>query len=233
VKLFSKKPDTKPLKTLNEREIQERLYGTYHGDQARAHSNSTPVSVVSKVEITRPELSVFIKSAQEKVPFNLSALILKRLKQFPWKFAGILIGSVLGALFVFHLLSFWIGSFTEAQSILEVTKAPLNEANIEKKSLVVPVSLPSGIESTPPSEVTRKKHYVVQVCTYFRESDARRLTQELASLNFPAFYQKVSSGHYLVFLGKEETYSAAEAQLQKFKTTKQFESFPDSFISSL
>ncbi len=258
MKLFSKKSNSEPLKALNEREIQERLYGRYHAGSLKTNAASANTAVLHKVEVKSRLEPSSSQPSQKVLPFNFSALFFKFQKRFPWKFSGLLIGSVIGGVFVFQLLSFWMGTLSRsAQSIsasvrkttpsqiqtsaIEVKKKPMAGVKPAEKALPPQTMTPtSEAKPAPPraSDTPKKRYYAVQVCTYFRESDARELAQELTALNFPAFYQHVSSGsqnvhHYLVFLGKEETYSAAEAKLEVFKKTKQFQSFPDSFIRSV
>ena len=241
MKLFSKKSDSEPLKTLNEREIQVRLYGKYHADSSKITAASTNTTVPHKVEVkSRLAPSCSSQLSQKALPFNFSALFFKFQKRFPWRFSGLLIGSVIGGVFVFQLLSFWMGTLSRSSqsastSVRKTTPNQIQASTVEVKNkpIIEAKPTPSRVSDTP-----KKKYYAVQVCTYFRESDARELTQELTALNFPAFYQHVSSGgqnvhHYVVFLGKEETYSAAEAKLEAFKKTKRFQSFPDSFIRSV
>ena len=259
MKLFSKKSNSEPLKVLNEREIQERLYGKYHADSPKITAASTNTAVLHKVEAkSRLEPSFSSQPSQKALPLNFSALFFKLQKRFPWRFSGLLIGSVIGGVFVLQLLSFWMGTLSQSSQLIsasvrkttpnqiqtsavEVEKKPMAGAKPAEEALSPQTAAPtSEAKPTPPrvSDTPKKKYYAVQVCTYFRESDARELTQELTALNFSAFYQHVSSGsqnvhHYLVFLGKEETYSAAEAKLEAFKKTKRFQSFPDSFIRSV
>jgi hypothetical protein len=258
VKFFSKKSKPESLKTLNEREIQERLYGKYHADSPPKVTISKSASTAT---LTRPEIKSRLEPSfssppsQKAVSFRFSVPGIKFLKNFPWKFSGLVLGSLVGAIFLLQILSSWMDTLKKESVSIRVQKSAVTSAStsapktanasipaakpLEEVLLAKPVL--SVSEPKPPAlkavETPKKKYYAVQVCTYFQESDARELTQKLKGLNFTPFYERVTSSqgtlHYLVFLGKQETYSAAQSQLESFKKSSEFQSFQDSFIRSI
>lgn len=258
MKLLSKKSNSEPLKSLNEREIQERLYGKYHADSSKTTTSSVNTPALPKMEIKNRLEPTFSSQPSTKIgSSNFSAGFLKLLKHFPWKFSSIMFGSLVGAIFALQLLSFWMGTLGKSSrlshqptqkiapnqnqgSVVNI-KAPISEIKPKPEPVPPQASAPvlemKPVPPKPVEEAPKKKYYAVQVCTYFQESEARELTQKLKTLNFHAFYQRGSSNqninHYLVFLGKEDTYSAAQAKLEGFKKSKEFRSFPDSFIRSV
>jgi cell division septation protein DedD len=254
VKLFSKKTNQEPLKTLNEREIQERLYGKYHADSPKVSATaSVRTATLPKIEVkNRLEPSFSSQPSRKTASLDFASPVIKFFKAIPWKFAGLMLGSLVGIIFVLQILSSWMGSLKEESVSSRIKKSAAEfrevaQVKIEKASIpalgvkaeteaIQPIAETKPI--TPKAAAFKKKYYAVQVCTYFQESDAKELTQKLNHLNFSAFYQRVYSNaqntsHYLVFLGKEETQSAAQAQFQAFKKSPEFQSFPDSFVRSI
>lgn len=85
-----------------------------------------------------------------------------------------------------------------------------------------------------------EKLYSVQICTYRSESDAQKLVGRLKESNLSAFYQEVpgrqdggNSKFFLVLLGKEPSYSDAQARLSEFKQLPISKEFSDSYIRRL
>lgn len=262
MKFLSKKSNSETLKALNEREIQERLYGKYHADFPKATNSNGPTNTATlfKPEIKsrlEPQFSSQPSSKNPAVSFNFFTLAVKWLKNFPWKFSGLVVGSLAGVIFVLQIFSTWVETL-ERKSVQAPTQKSVsmsieaeppavkaNLASVSDQNLRVGPLLTKTVQPVVEAKPTapkvpdlpKKKYYVVQVCTYFQESDARELTQKLQNLNFSAFYHRMISGqgtpHYLVFLGKEETYSQARAQLENFKKTPEFKNFQDSFVRSV
>jgi len=269
VKLFSKKSESEILRTLDEKEIQKRLYGKYHREEVPSSPNNH-----SNVTATLPRLE--IPKVSKPVPFSerlksffayVQDLFSPFLKAFPWRFTGIVIGGLVLAVFLLQGLSFWFSKMKSTphytRHIARATKGErairkVNVKPVEPKketfrseapkkkvesrtesSAVLPIAIPAPpLSPVQAEESLKKKYYSVQVCTYQREQDAQQLTEELKRMGLPAFYLRFLSSqqqipHYVVFLGKEETYSGANARLKEFRKTQQFQKFPDSFIRSV
>lgn len=238
-KLFSKKSETETLRSLGEEEIQKKLYGRYHRPELKTSNSRRETATVETPEIKSLSSSNLLSSGPIKKNVSINwEFVSNALKKFPLKLFATVIGSVAIAIVLFQLMPSWFQKKeTHVSEAVSVTSMPIEETvpqkQPEKLSLTQPV-LKTTIEKVSPSS---KKYYAVQVCTYQREEDARRLIKQLEILNFPAFFQKTSSSsglsHYIVFLSKEESYAQANSKLSQFRKTKEFETFSDSFIRSL
>ena len=247
MKFTLKKTETGSLHPLNEKEIQKRLYGRYHRDDTTSAADPNCNSTLPKAEIrntSRPSFSLTVWFAN--FTGRLQGLFLKFGRKFPWKFSVIVTGSLIVSVVLLQALSAWFGKVRiNSQTPSEPVVNKLVSASPIKKSIEVaaPPSLSAAPAARPAATtvdkgVQRKRYYAVQVCTYERETDAQQLTNELKGLNFPAFHLRFPSSqqgltHYVVFLGKEETYATANAKLNEFRKTKDFQRFPDSFIRSI
>ena len=252
-KLLSKKSEREPSRPLNEREIQERLYGRYHRDTVLV---SPDVNIKPPLPQAEPKVkrlntlntSSFAQSFKT-VFTTCRGLVSSFVRKFPWKFAAWVTVSLVVVIISFQFVSLWFAK------IKSIPKAP--KVSVQNEP-VVPVAVKVDqvkTVSAPPAPVSisvsqgqssqsnaptayKKKFYAVQVCTYEREEDARQLTSELQKLNFPAFYRQFLSSHqriphYVVFLSQEDTFAEANAKLNEFRKTRHFLTFSDSFIRSL
>ncbi len=267
MKLFSRKPEADTLRTLDEKEIQKRLYGRYHRDSTvPTNSSNSNVNVTyPKLEIKVPSKSVSISTRVKDVLTHLQNSFSSVLKTFPWKLAGIVSVAFIISIVSFKALSFWLSRSKETshhpRSITHVSKsahgvypaivkprevkkelvkteAPKKPVTKSTISAPIATSISPLSPATPTEETRRKKYYSVQICTYQREQDAKQLTEELKNSGLPAFYLRTLSAqqqipHYVVFLGKEETYAGASTYLKDFRRTQHFQKFPDSFIRSI
>jgi len=255
VKLFSKQPSEKPLRTLHEREIQERLYGSYRaGTSPSGGSFGHPpdASQVGTSRLAEPRVWLFWLRF---VYSWLQGPVTRVLKSFPFGTAGALASLVVLSIISFQIGSKWFGG----------TRAPSEGVTVHQEAPALSPSVPadlvedegvralSAASTLPPQEgtgavtlaqdkvpvfVPNLKTYAVQVCTYERERDATRLTKQLAQMKFEAFYLPMRSGrerrsYYVVFLGREGTYASAQSRLKQFTGTEIFGDFSDAFIRVL
>lgn len=244
MKLLSKKSGREAsFHVLNEKEIQERLYGRYHRETMSRGREVGTNSLLSPAG-SGPRGSTVFSLSQRLVPFlkTCREFTFALVRKFPWKFAVAITGLLGASLIVFPLISFW---FAKAKSVMDASQKVVQEeiqTNPTETAMVPPVSRPVPVSVTQSQSnapiVPKRKYYAVQVCTYERERDARQLTSELRNMNFPAFYRRFLSTrhgipHYVVFLSQEESFTGANARLNEFRKTKHFLTFSDSFIRSL
>ena len=268
MKLFSKKSEADTLHTLDEKEIQKRLYGRYHRETTVPvhHFNSNVNAAYPKLEIKAPSKAVPLSTRFNDFLMRLKGPFSSFFNTFPWKLAGIVSAGLVISIVLFQALSFWLSRLKEvsldhsrnvtahasktrhvANTKPEDTKERLQKAQVPKKSRTtesatlgsIATTFQSPLSLAKPIEVTlKKKYYSVQICTYQREQDAKQLTEELKDSNLSAFYLRIPSSqqqmpHFVVFLGKEETYAGAGARLKDFQKTQHFQKFPDSFVRSV
>jgi len=265
--LFKKeKPDQSHV--LGEKEIQERLYGNYHRperaksvattERPRESFNNSSQSVTqAPVPVAEPKVPFGerVRSAWTKFEPGLESF----LKSFPWKFAAMVIGGLVavilffqGVTYVFEGASHWLeerresseARLAEKEAIAEradkeaaraaeerdaIEEARVSSAGDASMSELPPVGTPTTVSA---------KSYGVQVCTYQRENDARRLVAQLKNSNFDAFYRESRSRalgipFFEVFLGRANSYQIAKDHLATFKQSNLHTDFQDSFIRSL
>lgn len=255
MKITLKKVERESLHTLNEKEIQQRLYGRYHRDGAAPVKGSSQNLLSPKFETNEPSKSFSFTNWLQNFMNYTQSLFSGFRQKFPWKFAAIITGLLVAVIILFQFLSVWFGKVETASTIPpkvkmalsnDVLKVPTGTRQSATKKIETVTPAPSEVFSAHlvttnkmnEAQAPKKRYYTVQVCTYERESDAQQLTHELKSLNFPAFYLPLPSlqqriTHYVVFLGKEETYAGANTKLNEFRKTEDFQKFPDSFIRSL
>ena len=260
-KILSKKGQGEPLHTLDEKEIQKRLYGHYHREIVPSRESSDfSRTTQSSSQFPFPERAPSISFLTQLRMFvtQFREVVLRTVQKFPWKFAAIVMALLFAAVVVFQFISF---SFEKTRTffrkqngvVVQKVEEPLTASKLQMvvkgeasekselkkvESKAVPVTVVPIQSENAVAQLPKKKFYAVQVCTYQREEDAQKLARELQSLNFPAFYRQFLSSQqrisqYIVFLGKDETYTQANARLSEFRKTKQFLTFEDSFIRSL
>lgn len=248
--LLSHKSKENSLGTLDEKQIQERLYGKYHKGN---HPNAAPQvrtepPAISPKGLTPPPKKIELYQEWKALSHEWAEAFNHFAKGFPWKVVGsigiALIASVLVAQNVGQWLANWNSldsdkEFRQTSQGPESSKLAVRAAPAPVKKALLPqeLSRSEGIVS-PTLPVVKQKHYAVQVCTYQRTKDAEELVKQLQALHFSAFYKQSASREeriplYVVFLDRAETYAQAKAQLDEFRKTALFQKFSDSFILSL
>jgi hypothetical protein len=256
LKLQLKQVDKADLKVLQEKEIQERLYGQYKPGSSPAMTHAVLESDSAKIDIVRPnELSTIKKLIRRVNVVRFGRSVMGSFHRIPWRFALFL--AIIVGLSTFAFLTASVlfearnsaRSETRSESNLTLPYRPAPE-QVASQEVVAPTTEsalssasgdPEKVVSKPPSARANplpRRTYGVQVCTYQRESDANRLTRELTAKNFKAFYRKMQSRnqsmpYYVVFLGEKKTFDDAKTLLQKFQKTDLHTDFSDSFIRSL
>ena len=108
MKLFAKKPETDDLHSLNEKEIQKRLYGKYHRE-----GNSNPNIGRSSVNTTGTPLEIPEVSRAHSFSSQTKSLLVRAgsslfvfLKKVPWKLLGIVSAALIATVVAFQVFSF-------------------------------------------------------------------------------------------------------------------------------
>lgn len=225
---ISKKTSENPLRSLNEEEIQKKLYGKFHKSSQSQNSSSFNTSS------TRPQ------AAQTEPQESYLKKGIDTLKSIPWKFTLITVGVVIVTIYLFQGMSEFFHQLSERKSAVppviekSVLVATPKAAPIVKTEVSKAVT---PIESSKTIAVPKKNYYAVQICTYQKESDAKTLENELNKLGFAAFNLRMQGQHqtsyYVVFIGKNESYSSANNALKEFRKSEQYQRFPDAFIRSV
>ena len=258
MKFFSKKSEPASPKTLNEKEIQKRLYGRYHREGSPEASGKTVSAISPQLEIPRVRKSLPSTHLTKDISVKVLGATSRVAKKIPWGYAVIVLGALVALAVLFQVLSMRLSkkqfavqeslSQTKAVSPVAVTqprqteKRPAVKREPPQVPAVTPMKTVPPVPASPtpesPVSVSRSNYYAVQVCIYQRETDAAALTQKLKGMKFDAFYQRRLSPQqrvprYVVFLGREKSYAEATSSLGEFKKTEAFNQFPDSFIRSL
>ncbi|OGW87112.1 MAG: hypothetical protein A3C35_06955 [Omnitrophica bacterium RIFCSPHIGHO2_02_FULL_46_11] len=261
MKLFLKKPRLEEIHTLDEKEIQKRLYGKYHRETQEKNQNKKTTVPASKIEFSNPLKPAPTPQVNESSTADKFGKLPRIFQSFPWKFSFLLTAALLVTVTSLQLLSFWFSKMkipsarTRSKTISlpparlsarpsvespkpAAKKSETSVTNSPRTQTAAP-AIPAIIAPSAPAQITppKQRYYAVQVCTYQREEDAARLVTGLKDLNFPAFFRRTTSQqgmtHYEVFLSKDVTYAAANSRLGEFRKTHQSQEFPDSFIRSL
>ncbi len=124
-------------------------------------------------------------------------------------------------------------------------KAPVSPQKLESEAGVsVRATTSSVTDPTKPTDAhvplgeqpEKENYFTIQICTYRLESDAKKLTKRLQSLDLPAHYQGVSAKNnqpprfYIVLLSKEKNYQDAQLRLTQFKKLHAAKEFSDAFV---
>ena len=231
--LFIKKTSGDSLHSLNEEEIQKKLYGTFHKNTLSQNLSLKP-SPSKSVPFIRPKVAE--KPASDLVPqFKLLAQkSVKTIQSFPWKFSIVTMGLVFLSIYSFQFISGAFQDFSKARTFQQVTTQ--NTKALEETVKSDPET--SVIQNQKSVVSPKKTFYAVQICTYQKESDAKSLARILKDLNFSSFYLRMYGSqnkipYYVVFIGKNESYAAANEKLKEFRKSDQYQKFPDAFISSI
>ncbi len=113
------------------------------------------------------------------------------------------------------------------------------QASTEKSSPLSPV-LPAAVEppaKIPAANMEGEGNYVIQVCTYAVEPDAKRLLTQFQNEGLTSFVKVLQRAgaktYYAVFLGRFKTYQAAQKSLADFQKKTIASPFRDAFIRTL
>lgn len=239
--LLSRKPKENSLGTLDEKQIQERLYGKYHkgGQPIAAPQARTEQTSFTPKGLTPPPKKIEIYQEWKALSHAWGQAFNQFAKGFPWKMIGSIGIALIASVLIAQNASRWLGHLRQTTPVTEPSK-PAVQAVVTpvKKPLSSPGLSRSESVTTLTPPVAKQKHYAVQVCTYQRAKDAEELVKQLQGFNFSAFYKQTASQQeriplYVVFLDRAETYAEAKAQLAEFRKTEIFQKFSDSFILSL
>ncbi len=247
MKFFLKKQSEVSLQSLNEEEIQKKLYGTFHKN-TKSQNASVTFNTPKQSAFTRPQ------SSEPLPPSDLDASIkhsidkiLKGFQSFPWKFSIVVIGCLIFGIYLLQFLSGAVHQFSKLkpskQYMISVAGQSVEKASrkgetskaipvkkTEQLAVIAPVQADKAMIDSP-----KKSYYAVQICTYQKEADAKALSAELKNLNFSTFYLRMQGKipYYVVFLGKDESYAGANEKLKEFRNSEQYQKFPDAFIRSI
>ncbi|GEM_PF-4051471 len=248
MKVFLKKPSVDSLHSLNEEEIQKKLYGTYHKNTSSINtggSTFTRPAVASFTGEKRPQPAAFHFNFWPPVKSSF-AYLTKWLKLFPWKFSILITGLLICSISLFQFLSsslshfHWTNKKTEkivsTQMVDSSPETQSSKSVTTKKIDMIQEKTSTVTEKT--TEVPKKSYYAVQICTYQKEADAKALTAELKTSKFSAFYERMQSTqnktpYYVVFLGKDESFAHATSNLKSFRKSEHYQKFPDAFVRSV
>ena len=207
------------LKPLNEKDIQERLYGQYRKGIVRTpdttrqneskNEGRSEFSSSSKYEVTSGQLT----NPWESLTLSIQGAA----KRIPWRFAGVVLIVLIASLVVGRGTANWIEHMRETKRLREETvraeSLPVElKPNVSQKRLRSTTEGSGPLTSVEPeSKVTaslfnqkqsaqvaisnemKQRVYAIQICTYQREEDASHLVSELEALKFDAFHRKIQS----------------------------------------
>lgn len=255
VRLGARKgPDS--LRPLTEKEIQQKLYGSYQEEPAPKEKINTefldPLRKESSVRLetklkSNPGVSFPWKTAGSAF-VTLALVIWGILKKIAGRktIGGIALGTVAVSLFlaVNALNLYRTQAMKNPRPPLQVTKlseklpaSPQTQAvpapKVEVQEMAEQTEEPAPAAPVPPAE----KGFVVQVATYARQADSERVVKQMIETDLPAFGKPLRRTNgktfHLVFLGPFKTFEEAQAELKKFRAQTVSQSFPDSFVRSL
>ena len=236
------------MPALDEKQIQEKLYGQYRKGTLSSVNKASSVQLTPQFEtssadrVTSP-LTFFKRFWQGSV-----ALSIRISKIIPWQVVSIVAGSLIASAILFQAILFVID---KARTIewkkgkQQIVSSPVGSNRFAAvgqpaAGKVQLASKPEKITIVPAATQTsaaKQKKFAVQVCTYEREDDAAQLVKQLSNLNFSPFYQKSVGKQdrtlYVVFLGSSPTYEEAKLQLDAFKRMPVSQQFQDAFIRSV
>lgn len=249
--LLSHKPKEDSLNTLDEKQIQERLYGTYHkgSNSVSPAPRTAPPPPPALKESVPDEKKVDIAAEWKALAGAWAQAFRHYGALFPWKMVGSIGIALIGAVLIVQSISGWFANRKFQDFAPQVQEASPRSKPAETAPSVSASSQKTALSSAGPSvsnagaAVTnrpeaKQKFYAVQICTYQRSRDAEELVKQLQQLRFSAFYKQSFSQAeriplYVVFLDRVPTYAQAKTQLAEFRKTELFQKFSDSFIQSL
>lgn len=239
MKFFLKKPSDVSLQSLNEEEIQKKLYGTFHKNTKSHQNSSVTFNTPKQAAFTRPQTS------EQTPPSELDANIqqsidklLKGFQSFPWKFSLVVIGCLILGIYSLQFISGALHQFSKLKPSKQYMISATGQSTVKasRKAEQPAAAVPPPVQADKPlSEASKKAHYAVQICTYQKEADAKALEDELKKSNFSAFSLRMQGKipYYVVFIGKNESYAGANEKLKEFRSSDQYQRFPDAFIRSI
>jgi len=259
------------LRPLTEREIQQKLYGSYFPEQTAVKEigkEETPETSWKKrplFETSQKRRSLTLPRIAVKFPWAAVLSLIRRALSRFWSLAKFLFPKVAtgwgaGILIVvavflgIHSLNAYRATAMKNSKVLSRPDAP-RKREVQRPRREIKQGVPAVVTPawpanmappTPqiqaprmpePTSALADKSYVVQVCTYGREEDARRLVKQLTQTNLRAFFQPFQRPNgrtfYLVFLGRFKSFSEARAKLKDFQGKPVAKDFPDSFVRNL
>lgn len=251
------------LRPLTEKEIQKKLYGTYQGTgmtEERLDLGSLGPTQAEKVSAPLPRMKPSFSPDWTKI----SSVVFIGLKVFgsALRITASRIGTkwgvgVLATTLLFlgvHALNVYRTAAMKSPKASVVQKkitqpAPpppvqrgaTQQPSAPKEEKIIPSILPvppvMRVIKDPATPLPPEKSYVVQICTYANEKDARRLVNQIAGARFPTFLHSIHRPNgkifYLVLLGRFQTFSEAQTKLKEFRGKPIARDFPDSFVRTL
>ena len=232
------------MPALDEKQIQERLYGQYRKGTLPLTEKADSVELLPRLESSIKKERVAPFRWVKPLLTQGAQLIARVWKMIPWRAVSILAGSLIASAILFQTLLLLI---TKVKTVSLATKRQvMSPAALPQTPVPPSVKQSSNVSATTAggsrvpiaaqNQLVKQREYAVQVCTYEREEDARQLVNQLTRLNFSPFYRRTTSvldkTRYEVFLGREKTYANAKALLDQFRKTKPFQNFSDAFIRS-
>lgn len=234
MKFFLKKPSEDSLQSLNEEEIQKKLYGTFHKNTG-SQNTSVTFNTPKQTPFTRPQSTDRSPSELDESIKALTDRITKAVQSFPWRFSLVVVGLIILSIYSFDFLSGAIHRLSQPkpsqEAAISQTAQSTEKASVKtESSKVTPKKSAQSAVASP-----QKTYYAVQICTYQKEADAKALVSELKNSNFSTFYLRMQGKipYYVVFLGKNESYAGAHEKLKEFRASDQYQKFPDAFIRSI
>lgn len=245
------------MPALDEKQIQEKLYGQYRKGTIPAASKTDSVQLIPALESQPKPVQNMWVPAFKSGWSRFALTVIRFFKPIPWPALSIVLISFVASAVLFQAVLFLVEkvrtidwnaskrmtavSFVETEKSLvlpPVQTSPSVKAKLSGAASGV-VNSPAIPQTSSTSQISaaKPKRYAVQVCTYEREEDAVQLVQRLNQLNFVPFYRKTISRQqkvfYLVFLGSAATYEEARLQLSAFKKTQTSQQFRDAFVRSI
>lgn len=148
--------------------------------------------------------------------------------------------AILGVFALFigvHMLNVRREEAMQKPPVQRVQEAPAPAAPVVAEEPSSPLAEPTPAIPAEAPAVESEGKYVVQIATYFSETDATKVAGELKAGNWPSFIRNVprSDGKvfYSVYLGRFQDYQQAQDVLNKFRKTAVAGPFQDAFIRKL
>ena len=235
------------MKPLNEREVQEKLYGKYHRAGASASSPTSEIETEPTPQL-KPQPKAVVKEkrppTKEKVPqkpkvaaqelfpdlSSPQASEVKPPRQSPARSKNLQpVASDQARFFVVFLLAVGIVLLAVA-----LRSKPIPSKSFSTRSSVVPSSRQTALKQTDaPPTLPEPKRFTIQAIVYVKKDQAELFAQELKEKNLQASIEQETSSkgqpRYLVFVGEFPTAGEAAKSLESF-TRSYPELFRGSFV---
>lgn len=249
------------LRPLTEKEIRQKLYGGYQEEfpsrvgtetevlEPPKKARSFIIPPIRKSSVSFPWRKVAAEVASKIVTLSGKTFqFLLRFSQLSVKQVGTGWGlSVLIAVFLFASVYALNEYRAKAMKTARVStgltstgQRGFRRSLLSKREPRVSMET-APLEAPPTKEIppitSLKKPFVIQVCIYNREEDAKNLAEQIAQSQFPAFLQPFHRSNaktlYPVFIGRFETFSEAQSELEQFRKKPIARDFSDSFVRTL